>query len=94
MTVVKESDITKEIISYLKEEGHFAFKHWGGMMGMRGISDIIGVQKDTGVAFFLEVKKPGGKPDESQEEFLYEVQLRGAIGGVVRAVEDVKKLGL
>ena len=91
---MKESDITKEILKYLDKRGHFCFKHWAGMMSRKGISDIIGVQKETGRAIFLEVKKPGGRIKDEQEEFLFEVQLRGAIGGVVYGVEDVKKLGL
>jgi hypothetical protein len=40
---LKESDITKEIIKKLHLMGVFAWKHWGGPMSKRGVSDILGV---------------------------------------------------
>ena len=91
---MKESDITKKILKYLASQKHFAFKHWGGMMGRRGVSDIIGAQKGTGIAFFLEVKKPGLDANYEQKEFLFEAELTGAIIRVVHSVEEVKKIGL
>ena len=46
---MKESDLVKTILKYLAEQGHFAWKNWSGMMSRKGISDILGCQKDTGI---------------------------------------------
>ena len=92
--MAKESDLTKIILNYLIEKGHYAFKHWGGMMGTRGVSDIIGVKRPEGTAFFLEVKKPGLEAEDKQKNFLFDCAMAGAITGVIHTLEEVKKLGL
>lgn len=91
---MKETEITKEILRYLAGQGHFAYKQWGGMFSKKGMSDIVGTQGDTGISFYLEVKRPGGEANDDQKNFLFEAASAGAIVGVVRSVEDVHKLGL
>ena len=98
--MAKESDLTKEILNYLTSRKHFAFKHWGGMMGRRGVSDIIGTKYPGGLSFYLEVKLPGYDSKEvsqrlrEQQEFLFEAEGAGAITGIVCGIKDVEKLGL
>lgn len=55
-----------------------------------GGSDLIGIYKGRFLA--LEVKMPGKKPTPEQENFLRVVRENGGIAGVVRSVDDVKKL--
>ena len=93
-TRIKESDITKKILQYLADKKHFAFKHWGGMMGRKGVADIIGAQNPTGIAFFLEVKTQTGEPSDEQRDFLFDAQAAGAITGVVRNIDDIINMGL
>lgn len=96
----KEGELSKEIISYLLSRKHFAFKHWGGMIGRKGVSDIIGTKYPEGTSIFLEVKLPGWENKEvsarlrEQQEFLFEASAAGAITGVVSSLSEVKKLGL
>jgi len=91
---MKESDLTKKILKYLAEQGHFAWKNWSGMMSRKGIADILGCQKNTGIFFALEVKLPGKEATDDQKDFLFEAASAGAITGVVHSVDKVKKLGL
>lgn len=93
-TKMKEGDITKEILKYLAERGHFAFKHHSGMMGRRGVSDIVGAKYPEGTAFFLEVKVGDGQASDEQRDFLFEAASAGSITGIVFGIDDVRKLGL
>ena len=91
---MKESDLVKTILKYLAEQGHFAWKNWSGMMSRKGISDILGCQKDTGIFFALEVKLPGQEASDDQKDFMFEADLRGAITKTIHSLEEVKKLRL
>ncbi len=53
----------------------------------RGFSDLFGVAPG-GQAFFLEIKTPQGRVRPEQHHFLAEIKKRGALGGIVRSVED------
>lgn len=55
-----------------------------------GGSDLIGIYKGRFVA--MEIKLPGKKPTNEQENFLRIVKQNGGIAGVVRGIEDVKSL--
>lgn len=70
----KEADITRAIRDLLNICGIFHFKHWGGPMSTKGISDIIGCKKtkvadlvkagieEIGVSVAIEIKAPGKIP--------------------------------
>jgi penicillin-binding protein-related factor A (putative recombinase) len=55
-----------------------------------GQPDIIGCYK--GRALALEVKRPGGKATALQLAILAKWQQAGAVTGVIRSVEEVKKI--
>lgn len=55
-----------------------------------GSSDLIGIFKGRFLA--LEVKMHGKKPTPEQENFLRAVRENGGIAGVVRSIDDVRKL--
>ena len=57
-----------------------------------GFSDLFGVRHSDGKAFFIEVKKPGGKVRPEQENFIKKMNARGAIAGIARSPEDAIKL--
>jgi len=101
----QEKEIQKTILDHLRLRGHVAFKFPSVGIYKRatdsyipqpqkGIADIIGFQKNTGRGFALEVKSGNNKPSDDQLIFLGQVERVGGIQGVVRTVEDVKKLGL
>lgn len=88
--IPKESDITKQIRSYLNLMGIPHWKIWQGAMSFKGISDIIGVLPD-GKFLAIEVKRPGRKPTERQKQFLEQVKAAGGVAFVAYNVEDVAK---
>lgn len=54
----------------------------------KGFSDLFGVRKSDGKAFFIEVKNDRGKTSKYQENFLEQMRKAGAIAGVARSAED------
>src|SRR5262245_42259025 len=99
-----EADLQRTILDYLAIKGNFAIRVntqgvplWdrSGFKGlrpspMRGVSDILGVQKGTGRFFAIEAKDKYQKPTFEQLQFLEEVRKRGGIGIVAWSLEDVQ----
>lgn len=103
---MKESDIQKSILDYLKLKKHLVFKHRNvGIFkqdtgkyiplaaGEKGISDIIGCTTQ-GRFLAIEVKMPGKKPTQDQLLFLANVQTHNGIGLVAWSLDDVINAGL
>jgi len=57
-----------------------------------GYSDLSGHRKLDGKAIYLEVKTATGKASKEQLNFIEQMQMTGAIAGIVRSVEDAKKI--
>jgi len=99
-----EKAIEHEILNYLNRiEGCFAWKVnttgiFDGVVYRKaaspfifaGVSDIIGVFKGTIIAF--EVKTETGKTSKPQEVFISKIQRCGGVSGVVRSVQDVRRV--
>jgi len=88
-----EAAITKGIRDLLNRFQIFHFKHWGGMMGTKGVPDILGIYK--GRFLGIEIKTASGKVRPEQEAFLENIRENGGIGFVARNLDDViDNLGL
>jgi hypothetical protein len=98
---MKESDIQKTIMDYLRLKNCLVFKHRNvGIYkqstgkyiplsyGEKGISDIIGLT-DTGRFIAVEVKMPKKKPSKEQQEFIDNVVIRGGIAFVAHSLDEV-----
>lgn len=86
---MKESDIVKAIIKYLKTvPGCFCWKEHGGMYGTAGIPDIIACVDGRFYAF--EVKTKTGKPTKLQEATIRKILKAGGTAVVVRSVDEVR----
>jgi hypothetical protein len=86
---MKESDIVKAIMKYLKTVPHcFAWKEHGGMYGTAGIPDIIACI--NGDFFGFEVKTEIGKPTKLQEATIRKILAAGGTALVVRSVDEVR----
>ena len=86
---MKESDIVKAIIKYLKTvPGCFCWKEHGGMYGTAGIPDIIACI--NGRFFGFEVKTEIGKPTKLQEATIRKILAAGGTAVVVRSVDEVR----
>jgi hypothetical protein len=96
---VKESDIQKQILDYLKLKRVVCFKHRNvGIMkpngsyiplafGEKGISDVIGCLPD-GRFLAIEVKKPGGRPKPEQKEFIASVNRNNGVGIIAYSLDE------
>lgn len=86
---MKENDIVKAILKYLKTVPHcFAWKEHGGMYGTAGIPDIIACIDGGFYAF--EVKTDTGKTTALQDATIRKIKNCGGHAYVVRSVDEVK----
>ena len=86
---MKEADIVKAILKYLKTVPKcFFWKEHGGMYGRAGIPDIIACIE--GRFFGFEVKTEDGRPTKLQESTIRKIKNAGGIALVVRSVDEVK----
>ena len=86
---MKESDIVRAILKYLKTVSEcFCWKEHGGMYGTAGIPDIICCCRGKFVAF--EVKTEKGKTTALQESVINKIQKCGGKAAVLRSVNEVK----
>jgi hypothetical protein len=86
---MKESDIVKAILKYLKTlPDCFCWKEHGGMYGTAGIPDIICCYRGRFVAF--EVKTETDKTTALQESVINKIQKCGGKAAVVRSAENVR----
>lgn len=85
--VITEKDLTKQIRQVLTMARVWHWKHWGGPMSYKGVSDILGMWNGRMLA--IEVKRPGGLVTADQHAFINRVKTEGGIAFVARSVEDV-----
>lgn len=86
---MKESDIVKAILKYLRSlTGCFCWKEHGGMYGTAGIPDIICCY--GGRFYGFEVKIEAGKPTELQKATIRKILKCGGTAMVVRSVDEVR----
>lgn len=100
---IKESDIQKSIIDYLRLRDFIVFKHHSTgfkvvkgkaipfKYGDRGISDIIGLS-NTGQFIAIEVKRKGRKPSTEQIDFLKKVKEHKGISILAYSLDDVMQV--
>lgn len=88
---MKENDIVKAILKYLKTVPHcFAWKEHGGMYGTAGIPDIIACIDGGFYAF--EVKTDTGKTTALQDATIKKILSAGGTSMVVRSVDEVRSI--
>jgi len=90
---LKESNITHQILDMLNAlPGVFAYKHWGGPMGKKGVHDIICCFRGRFVS--IEVKSPNlakAKYSPDQEKFAWRVKHAEGVCMCVQSCEEVVK---
>lgn len=88
---MKEADIVKAILRYLKTLEHcFCWKEHGGMYGTAGIPDVICCYH--GRFYGFEVKTEKGQPTKLQEATIKKIRKAGGTAAVVRSVDEVKAI--
>ena len=87
--MTKEQDIQTSIMNYISSIGGLPLKFNNiGIYAKAGVSDIIACIKGRFVA--IEVKRPGKKPTQLQENFIKAVNTVGGLGFWADNLEDVK----
>ena len=86
-TKITEHALTLGIRQLLNMHRIWHFKHWGGPMGEKGVSDIIGCK--DGRMFAIEIKTQAGRVTPYQQRFLDRVNAAGGLAFVARSIEDV-----
>lgn len=99
-----ETKVSNLIMIAVSEAGHTvwrnnvgAFKAESGQwvkygVGMKGGSDLIGMQAGTGKFIALEVKTKKGRASKEQLNFIAHVNRVGGIAGVVRSPAEALEL--
>jgi hypothetical protein len=93
----------RSIMVALSADGHFVARANVGLFFTRdgrpvrsglpvGFSDLFGHRVSDARAFYLEVKTPTGRATEQQIAFINAMQKRGALAGIVRSVEDARRV--
>lgn len=60
--------------------------------GKKGMSDILGIHKDTGQLIAIECKVGYNKPTEFQKDFLEDIKSRNGIAILAYKLEDVSEV--
>jgi len=100
----KESEILRDILKYLDNLGKT--RHWRSNTGVAtynnkygtqtvrygvpGMTDIQGYFLRTGIALFIEVKRPGGKLTQLQFNFITNAKEANCISFVADSVDVVR----
>lgn len=95
MSSLKEADIVRTILRYLKTVPNcFCWKEHGGMYGTAGIPDVIACIGGRFFAFEVKTEKgtEKGKATALQESALRKIQKCGGNAAIVRSVEEVKRM--
>lgn len=87
---MNESQLVVKIKKYLREQGAYVEKIWGGGFQSAGIPDIIACYK--GRFLGIEVKVGSNKPSDIQLVKIKRINDAGGVGIVVWSLEEVKQL--
>lgn len=104
MKDLKESEIQKQILDYLKFLKIFCWRNntvgiynkklnryvKSGSGTMKGVGDILCCLPD-GKLCSIEVKRPNKLPTKEQREFMNEINKRGGLAFVASSLDDVIK---
>lgn len=93
----------RSIMVALSADGHFVARANVGLFftadgrpvktGLpKGFSDLFGHRAADCLAFYLEVKTATGRASPEQLAFIGAMQKRGALAGIVRSVEDARRV--
>lgn len=97
VTATREHIIQNAIADWLGYKGWFVWRNNSGVirtisgsyvhMGMAGLPDLFALK--NGTLLGVEVKRPGKKPTDIQEQMLAALRLNGALAIVATSTEDV-----
>ena len=87
---VSENDIKRQVKDYLSLKGYFHFPILQGLGAKKGIPDIIAIKNNR--VLFLEIKRPGGKLSEHQQQFQLDIEGQGGEYYTIKSLDDLIKI--
>ena len=87
---VTENDVKCAVKQLLSIKGYFHFPILQGLGAKRGIPDIIAIKNNR--VLFLEIKRPGGKLTEHQQQFQADINGQGGEYYVIKSLDDLIKI--
>lgn len=98
-----ESDIMRQIMVALSQDGHFVARANVGQFFTKdgrpirtglpvGWPDLFGFRSGDARAYFLEIKTATGRASHAQLAFIAAMRKRGAIAAVVRSVAEARQV--
>ncbi|UNC91675.1 hypothetical protein [Candidatus Contubernalis alkaliaceticus] len=84
---LKESDIRKQVVDYLRITGWFVYHNLQGLGCYAGLSDIVAVK--NGNVVHIELKAPEGKQRKEQVTFQTDLEAAGGLYVLADCIEDV-----
>lgn len=88
---VTETTILRDIRTVLRAHGWYVVRHQQGLGSQKGIPDLSACSP-TGVHWWIEVKKPGGRLSADQERFRDEILSRHGNWLLARSLDDIEPL--
>lgn len=87
---MKESEIQRGIIEYLRYTGWFVFKIHQSLGSYKGIADLYAIKNGRG--HWIEVKTEKGRLSENQKAFKTDIETHGGSFLIARSIDDVLNL--
>jgi len=87
---VTENDIKLQCKQYLSLKGYFHFYLTAGIASYKGAPDLVAIKNNR--VLFLEIKRPGGRLSEHQQQFQLDIEGQGGEYYVVRCLDDLIKI--
>ena len=87
-----ETEIRRQIQDYLKLKNWYVWYNLQGLGCFRGIPDLMAAK--DGEVISIEVKRPGGRQSDYQEEFQANIEAAGCRYILARGIEDLQKEGI
>jgi len=98
---MKESQIQKQIVDYLKASGFFVIRNYMGPIHVygrdiirpnpnAGMPDLMAIK--AGLTHFIEVKTKTGKLSDKQKQWIEKAYRAGLLVHVFRSLDDCKEV--
>jgi hypothetical protein len=99
--MTRTNETTKAILTYLNHKGYKAWRNNNNAVysvkqqsfrknptALKGVSDILGFNKSTGLIIAIEIKTGKDKASPEQELFINDVNASGGIGLFVKTFDE------
>lgn len=87
---MKESNLQRKAIAYLRDSGAYVFKVVGSPMQHRGTPDLLVCFQGRFIG--IELKVPGKEPNKVQEVELLKIREAGGIAVVITDIANLEQV--